>query len=186
MSVLNLLTKLSPRRCKEEVYIKSGTNTGISGSDVAAALNGLTEGPIFLAYLYASGLDAECERKLCHCLAMDLHRVANAQGWKKRNDENFLRRMSSAAITECLITKEHCLACKGTGITIATLCERCGGAGRQPLARSELAKMIGVSKNNWKKRYEAQYIEAKHLLAEYERLLIKKLHQAFSDKIEKK
>lgn len=178
---LEFLTLLNPSRAGTEYY-DTPSGQAVTGHEVRAALNGLEDGPLALADWL--GTDNEISRQQCRdCLAMDLRIVAMAKNWKRKNDEAFMKRMSSAAIEESLGKKRLCADCNGTGIGLAAICKACGGKGRIWVTVAVLAKKLGVpSGGNWYTYWAPKYMEARFLLYEYKKQVRNKLWLAFCNK----
>ncbi len=172
MSILHLLTKLNPSSNRFE-YVSPGMLSEITRYDVAASLHGLAEGPLLLAYLYSSDSEGICD-KLRDCLLLDVQRIAEHQKWRCRKETDFLRRMCSVAITEHF-NPRRCVKCKGSGILLAKMCDKCGGLGQEAYQPCEIARMCGFIDNHWKRVWESKYNQILNILMQYEKILVKHL-----------
>lgn len=172
MSILEIITKLSVKgACLDRVG--RGGKPNFTAFDVAACLSSDNDRLYHFACWYVNE-DTYARSQLLGHLLRDTQQIAVNQQWPCAQNLEQLKRLCEAALTEFLMPR-RCTGCKGTGVCKINICERCVGEGCIAYTRVALAKLCGVSANNWKKTWESRYISIFDLLLQEKYSLTQKL-----------
>lgn len=172
MSVLEIITKLSVKTVRWDHEGGRG-RSNFTAFDVAACLTGGGEQLYHFACWYVNA-DQSSRVQLLGYLLRATQQIAFHQQWSCAENIEQLKRLCDAALIEFAMPR-RCTHCKGTGVCKVAICERCAGEGQIAYTRVILARLCGVSPNNWKKIWEPKYTCVFDLLLQEKQYLTQKL-----------
>ena len=139
-----------------------GGISSLTPSDVSGALGIPANGKPLSKAAYLLGLSKYC---LDGKALLALHKsLAGEFGRRKYPIPSTL---ALIAVVEA-IDDGRCPACHGTGEPYGKTCEHCGGAGTIPTSIRGRARLAGVPKSTWFRKYEPTYCEAARYIQDAE------------------
>lgn len=155
MNVAELLSSLTIRSPSID-DIRSPSSKDVFANDVSGALAGLAPGP-YAALLAKFVDDSRYRWRLLQEVNKQIGNVKSCV----------------VAVNLYIYPFNICATCKGTGVGLGPLyfikaCMLCEGVGRVELRENSLAKMIKVSKLEWREKHAKDYKQATNLLNSWE------------------
>lgn len=168
----HLLAKLTPHG-----HLPNGEGFGgkarLTALDVAGALGMPARGRRLSRGAYLLGL---AKYALDTDAAVGLVRIVSAE--LGRRAIPLPSTLATIAVFE-VIDASRCPACNGTGEPFGQTCEYCGGSGQIPPSIRSRARLAGIPKSTWVRKYESASREAYKYVAELENELLTHLEYQF-------
>jgi ribosomal protein L40E len=176
MSKAELLAKMSPHG----LVITGGTFGGsaaITAIDVAGALGmgGLSYPAYQFGMLKYAG-DDQARAKVYRLVLIATAATAKAERWGVTDEQ--IESLAALAIHEHL-NCPVCGKCNGCGQVAAKSCEQCLGTGRVNLSKRARAKLTGIERTEWNRRWDVRSRAVWAVMAGWEAELLAHLQKHF-------
>lgn len=176
MSKAELLAKMTPHG----LVITGGTFGGsaaITAIDVAGALGmgGLSYPAYQFGMLKYAG-DDRARANVYRLVRIAAGAMAKAEQWSITDAQ--IESLAALAIHEHLHCPV-CSACNGCGLVAAKSCEQCLGTGRVNLSKRARAKLTGIERTEWNRRWDVRSRALWVVLANWEAELLAHLQKHF-------
>lgn len=104
--------------------------------------------------------------------------IAKANKWGNRSGRQIYRNAARLAVDMELDRQSYCWcpACGGTGRNRLGDCRPCGGSGKREVKHAELARIIGVDRNNYAKVWVPRIVAISEMLEAWEKAAITHLY----------